>query len=281
MLSDSLSDQDLRLLAGVTKVESTRLRGDDKLMQTALSSQEVFETVFRPVDVRSSPVSPFLAFGVAIHRSAADLDERTWVAERVGHYRHIPVFDVSGLRTFARDGAMLILLVELLASYTHVASGAIWTRHAARWRRRRFSDLDLQQLTGLLEFVSPQERVGIYRRLGDLALFLNGVFPDHTARPARTIELERMLRTLSAPERRELGEREAEKLFDRGSLADALEVLGPRWYRTAAAGTPLPGLAAQLRQLAEQFDTARRFLNLVTDRILFPRYTQFFGAPEA
>ena len=49
------------------------------------------------------------------------------------------------------------------------------------WRRRRFSELDPVQLAGMLEAVSPAERPGVLRRLGDLALFLTGVFPDHTA----------------------------------------------------------------------------------------------------
>ena len=36
------------------------------------------------------------------------------------------------------------------------------------------------RLASLLHIVPEDERPGVYRRLGDLALFLTGVFPDHT-----------------------------------------------------------------------------------------------------
>ena len=36
------------------------------------------------------------------------------------------------------------------------------------------------RLASLLHIVPEDERPGVYRRLSDLALFLTGVFPDHT-----------------------------------------------------------------------------------------------------
>ena len=42
--------------------------------------------------------------------------------------------------------------------------------------------------------------------------------------------------------------------------------------------TPLPTTRALLLDAAEGFDLARRFLNLVTDRYLFPLRDGFFGA---
>ena len=48
-----------------------------------------------------------------------------------------------------------------------------------------------------LDAVPESDRPGICRRLGDLALFLTGVFPDHSAtRAVHPIELERLLRSL-------------------------------------------------------------------------------------
>ncbi len=70
-----------------------------------------------------------------------------------------------------------LFLAELLSSYTHVASGTVWAKSGGRWRRRRFSELDPVQLARLAEVVPDWERLAVYRRLGDLALFLTGVFP--------------------------------------------------------------------------------------------------------
>jgi hypothetical protein len=47
----------------------------------------------------------------------------------------------------------------------------------------------------------------------------------------------------------------------------------------AAARTPLPGLAGLLDDLASRFDQARRFLNLLTDRYLFPFRSRWFPSP--
>src|SRR5258707_42758 len=63
-------------------------------------------------------------------------------------------------------------MVEHLASYTRVMSGPVWVRRGDRWRRQRFSELDAARLAAALDAVPESDRPGIYRRLGDLALFL-------------------------------------------------------------------------------------------------------------
>ena len=64
------------------------------------------------------------------------------------------------------------------------------------------------------------------------------------------------------------------------SEREVLEWLGPRWYRLAAATTPLPSVAAMLRDVADGFDHARRFLTMITDRYLF-EHRRWFGPSAA
>ncbi len=164
-------------------------------------------------------------------------------------------------------------LVELLASYTHVSSGVSWQRTRRGWRRRRFSELDLVGLAGLLEVVDPVERAGVYRRLGDLTLFLTGVFPDHAFTVglggASVGRLLRLSGVRSAPTE-DAGGREL------------LEFLGPRFYGKAAASVRVHGEAftdelAVMSEIGERFDDARRILNAVTDHYLFPLRDRWFG----
>ena len=62
-------------------------------------------------------------------------------------------------------------------------------------RTRRFSELDPVRMAGLLEAVPQAERPGVYRRLGDVALFLTGVFPDYaTTRALGPVNAARLLR---------------------------------------------------------------------------------------
>ena len=201
--------------------------------------------------------------------------------KRFGGHKRVPVFDTASLRQYYTAPARRLFAVEHLASYTRVQSGPVWVRHGERWRRQRFSELEPHRLAALLELVAEEERPGIYRRLGDLALFLTGVFPDHSAtRPLLPIESERLIRTLTlAPTTPMTPAEAAEVIASAGRGRQALlGVLGPRWYRQAAAVTPLPTTRALLLDAAEGFDLARRFLNLVTDRYLFPLRDGFFGA---
>jgi hypothetical protein len=194
----------------------------------------------------------------------------SYVEEAWAPRRRVPVFDVGGLRELAGDPAVRFFLVELLSSYTHLTSGATWERTRRGWRRRRFSELDPVRLAGLLEVVEPHERAGVYRRLGDLALFLTGVFPDHTGSDElHGAALARLLRLSGVTHGAEVG-------------PTVLEALGPRWYRMAAAsvkahgGPVTPGVAV-VERIGARFGDARRVLNTVTDYYLYPLRERWFG----
>jgi hypothetical protein len=127
--------------------------------------------------------------------------------------------------------------------------------------------------------VPEADRPGIYRRLGDLALFLTGVFPDHSAaRSVHPIELERLLRSLPVAGEPAPTLADIEQLAGERGAAGLLEWLGPRWYQAAAERTPVTGLSGLLDDLAARFDQARRFLNHLTDRYLFPVRNRWFPA---
>ena len=216
-------------------------------------------------------VSPFMAFAVAVHRTAGALESASFVEERFAPRLRIPVFDVQALRDLLADPVRVYFLVELLASYTRVASGVTWTRTARGWRRRRFSELDPGRLAALLDVVDAAERPGVYRRLGDLSLFLLGVFPDHPPVPSGGAAVDRLLR---------LSGLATDRAGDMGPHA-LYELLGSRWYRaavqsTTAAGRPVTGTLAVAGYMADHFREARRVLNAVTDRYLFPWREQWF-----
>jgi hypothetical protein len=243
-----------------------------------LGSPDLEVAVFGPasaLDPYRSP-SPFLTFAVALHRVADRLGRATYVDEWIGPRRRVPVFAVQPLRDLLADPRRRFFFVELLASYTHVMSGSTWTATRRGWRRRRFSELDPVQLAGLLDVVPPDERPGVLRRLGDLALFLTGVFPDHTAGTAlgrMSAELQLLRSAEVAPTRMAPGGLAPFELF---------EFLGGRWYRMAARLAPVrSGSVDVLGAIAEHFTDARRILNVVTDLYLFPLREQWFGRPAA
>jgi hypothetical protein len=149
-----------------------------------LGSASLYEQLFAADEPRDPLLvaSPFLAFAVAVERAASDLSSMGSVPDWLGRGRWAPVFDAEPLRTFMADRWVRFFLTELLSSFTHVASGSVLVAGRRGLRRQRFSELDPVRLASLLDVVSEAERPGVLRHLGDVALFLTGVFPEHVER---------------------------------------------------------------------------------------------------
>ncbi len=215
--------------------------------------------------------SPFLVFSLLVHRAGTELRGVSFVEEWVSPQKRLPLFDVGALRDFVADPWHRLFLVELLASYTHVASGSVWVQGRRGWRRQRYSELDPIRLASLLDVVPAEDRPGIYRRLGDLALFMTGVFPDRSSSWLLSLsEQDRLLRSsgVDGADTHEGADPETQAPAGRLGL---LEDLGERWYRAAYASVPPPPTRTTsiLASVAQRFGTARRILNFITDRYLF------------
>jgi hypothetical protein len=288
---EHLTDGDVARLGAATKEDApprewrASLRSRRGGIEDLLQRPELFEAVLGAPE-SGDPligVSPFLAFAVAVHRTAGDLASATYAAEWIGVGRRTPVFDVARLRGFLSRPWHRFFLAELLASYTHVSSGSVlvWTRRGPR--RQRFSELDPVRLAGLLEVVSAEERPGVLRRLGDLALFLTGVFPDYVARRGfAPIERGRLVRAgrLAPPAARsQIGPSGLPRQSSDDNAVALLEQIGRRSYQAAfqLVTPPVPGNIAVLGELSSRFGDARRILGVVTERYLFAQRERWFG----
>lgn len=259
------------------------LRADPGLLERTLASPEAAELLLGgdAGDPDREPLvraSPFLTFAAAVERVCAELREATYVPEWVGPRQRVPLLGGDDLRELLADRQRRVFLAALLASYTRVASGTVWRETTRGWRRQRFSELDPVRLAATLDVLPESRHPAVHRRLGDLSLFLAGVFPDHTAsRAFRPIDLQRLGRAaaVAGPS----GEVLADALETRGGVG-LLDQLGPRWYRLAAGGTAPAGAPARLLEaIAERFVQARRALNVLADRHLFPSPREWFPAP--
>lgn len=281
---EHLTVDDLALLARVGRIagadDPARLRARPELVEQLLGAAEAFEAVFGQPKRPTHPLmhaSPFLVFTLAVTRTAQDLGRLTYTHEWAGPRQRIPVFSTAQLRGFVDEPLRRLFLAELLTSYVHVSSGSVWVQTRRGPRRRRYSELDPVRLILLLETLPEDAHAGVYRRLGDLALFLTGVFPDHTAgRRFRPIDVQRLARAVQPASARP----DADRLTDAlavGGVVGLLEYLGERWYRLAvrAAAHPSTGTAV-VETVAERFGQARRVLNHLTDRYLFPFRDQWF-----
>jgi hypothetical protein len=285
-----LTDVDLRLLATVAgtaagtgqlsaddPVDAPGLRGDPEALLRLLEHPGVFRAVLGPADAAQGwavPASPFLVFAAFVQQATAELAVTDHVPERTGPRQRVPLFDAPALRDFLGEPARRLFLAELLASFTHVASGRYRVRAGGRTRTRRFSELDPVRLAGLLDAVAPAERPGVYRRLGDVTLFLAGVFPDYsTTRALGPIDAGRLLRAARLPSSQQ------EHLASTPAM-ELWEYLGARWYRAARDLAPAAtARMAVVGDVADRFQQARRVLNLVADRYLLTADKPWFEQP--
>lgn len=269
LYAEHLSDRDIELIARCSKVPGgasevrERLRRQPEAVDELLSSDTLFDEIFGNGEASTQiGMTPFLVFGVLVNKVAGDLSETEFVPEWVGAGQRLPVFDVETLREFVSDGLRRYFMIEFLASFTKIASGAVWVQTSRGYRRRRFSELDPVSLAEMVDSMPPGRRAGGYRRLGDVSLFLSGVFPDHTTR----IDLGEVTRLRLA---RSAGVDQTDAVSDE-DVVRFYEIVGPGWYgRAIDSAYSGAGVGPEyLRSVAERFTEARRLLNFLSDRYL-------------
>jgi hypothetical protein len=244
-LLEYVSDRDLEYMA---PGRADAVRADPRLLVRVLEDPALYSRLVGETDALLR-VSPFVLFHVLMRQAVRELGQTAFTVERAGLRQRVAVFDASEVREFLDDADMVAYLSELLASFTRVTSGSTWQRTKRGWRRHRFSELDLRSLEAMEAEASDGDRFYLDRRMGEVALFLLGVFPDALQRPRL-----------------------------HGRTAEEVERIGSLRYRRAA-GHPLAaraGVAPLLQTLGQRFRMARKALNFLTDRFLYPLRTEWF-----
>ncbi|MDQ3763253.1 MAG: hypothetical protein M3460_16935 [Actinomycetota bacterium] len=251
---EHLSDHDLLILAGGRAEQVPVLRREPTLVVDLLDRSAVADALLaarRDEPGRFSYISPFLMFAAAVHRMSNALTGRSYVVDRTGPHFRLPVFDGPALAAFAAEPQHRLFLAELLASYARLASGVVWRRDESGWRQQRWDELDLLRLAALREALPADEQPGVWRRIGDGALFLAGVFPEYAEWSLGLVEIARLQRATGL------------RLYTaEGPISELLEELAGRAYQRVGGSVPCA--------VVESPRLARRVLTLVADRYLFP-----------
>jgi len=230
---------------------------DDRLVRRVLEDEEIL-----------LKISPFLLFTILMRRVRKDLQAQGYTIERVGIRESVPVFDAPQVSEFLKEPEVEGYLVDLLVSFTRINTWTLYFYRHGQFQRRRFSDLNLDDMIELANLVEEEARFPIYKRVADIALFISGIFPEYAASRKRRSE-RGPLRMLVSTERLQ-------------SLED-YEEEGKRFYHLAA-GHPTAKeirLDRVLASLAEHFSFARKPLNLLSDRYIRWSKSRLFGGLSA
>lgn len=222
--------------------------------------------------------SELLSFAILVHERCATLTRTGFVASRIGGRIFVPYLLDHDILSFAGQPEHRLFLVELLGSFTgrRLASGLLPSDATPATTAVEF---DAVSLVRLLQRVTEEEKIGLYRRLGDLALFRSGMFAAETAaRHTNEADVAELLRSL--PDRFQRDDLFPALASSLGAQSDLqlFAELGPIWYRMAARRSPWPSISAPLISIADNFDAASQLLqqlaatSSVRDRrsLLFP-----------
>ena len=161
--------------------------------------------------------------------------------------------------------SLLDYLAEMLSSFTKVESHTISFRmENGGWKKIQFDNLDILSLISLCEAVEDEDRLGFYKRIADICLFILGIFPEYAERDYRY--------PFSWQPRPQI----------RGRLRispEDYEKEGRKYYKLAAehqAAKEL-NLSEIFWALHGDFQKAKKPLNFIADHYLHSRWNKFFG----
>lgn len=251
------TDADLRFLAGVIagddpQAARTLLRAwadDPARVEAHLDDERVVRRLAAD-DRQVIELSPRFLFTVLLARIRRELGEIPYTVERVESDGRVVVFDAGRSVALLRAREVFGYLVDLLVSFER--SEVVTVGQPGPARPRRLSTLSMDDMLELAGLVEAALRPMVFRRIGDIALFTTGLFPQAVLRERRPP----LGATAPAgPARPRLEDYEAE---------------GRRFYRLAADRLveTHPVLADVLVRLAEEFTAARKPLTVLGERYL-------------
>lgn len=256
-----LSETDLRF---VVETVATRRRDYDRILEIVRDKPDLVEPMLDDPRLAQrlfneeetlARVSPYLLFAVLLRRVRADLQERGFVLEVDERGKRIPVFQSEPVRRLLMEPAVYEYLVEMLCSFVRTQTAVVYWRDARGWHKRKISDFSIDDMVALCEWVDAEFRPRLYRRIGDIALFMSGVYADSMG------VVVRRPRSFTRSER---------------TLSD-YETEGKRFYALAARQPDPPWTSALFQTLAEQFTLARQALTTLSDTYLKSRRSEYFS----
>jgi len=265
-----LSDKDLDFLVETVSpgvIDKPKLkqivREDEGFRNTFIDDEKVFRRLVNEEEAFLK-ISPALFFEVLLRKVARDLKGVNYTIEKTGTTK-IPVFDTKDVVEFLAKESLLDYLADMLSSFTRIETYAFSIQVGEHiFEKIRVNDLDMVSLMDLCEAVEDTYRLGFYKRIADICLFIIGIFPDYAEYDYRY------------PSSGQLRPQFRGKV--RMSLED-YEKEGRKFYKLAAEHPSARelDLSDVFWALHEDFQKAKKPLNFIAEHYLRYKRYRFFG----
>jgi hypothetical protein len=230
------------------------IRDDERFLEAMLEDDRLFERLMSGEEILVQ-VSPWLLFHVLLRRARRDLKIETYTTER-RRLQKVVLFDTGEVIDLLEKESLRDYLVRMMVSFTRIESVTVRVRVRKHvWRRYRTNELDVEGLMRYSQAVDEPFRFEPYRRIGDVCLFLSGLFPSAIESKYRY--------PVSGQVRPRARSRTVASRED-------YEAHGRAFYRLAAEHemAEAQGLDTVLEALSERFILAEKALSFVADRYL-------------
>ena len=265
-----LSERDLDFLVETACPEVTDksrlkqiIREDEDFRNTFISDEKVFGKLMDDEEIFIK-ISPTLFFEILLRKAAKDLERASYTVEKTSTMR-IPIFDTQDVAKLLSQEPLLIYLAEMLSSFTKIQSYSISFRvRKGIWKKIRFNDLDIVSLMDFCEAVEDEYRLGFYKRIADICLFILGIFPDYAERDYRYPFSGKLRPHISGKLR---------------ISPEGYEQEGRKFYKLAAEHQSAKemDLSEVFWTLHGNFKKAKKPLNFIAEHYLHYRRDAFFG----
>ncbi len=183
--SEILTDKDLGFITNILLPhykEPERLiailRQDEDILEGMLKDQKLFNFLIKEKDLPIK-VSPQLFFLILLIKVKEDFQGKSFTIEKFQR-QNMVIFDSKDVVELLNNKDILIYLANMLSSFVKINSYSVLIRlRKGIWRRYRFSDFDIKSLIRYSEMVDEEMRFSSYKRIGDICLFISGVFPEY------------------------------------------------------------------------------------------------------
>lgn len=227
--------------------------GDEKVFKRLMADDEIF-----------LKISPSLFFEILLRKASSDLSKASYTLEKTRNMS-IPVFDTRELAELLNDGSIVAYLANMLSTFTRIESYSISFRiRKGFWKKIRFNDMDITSLIRFSESIEDEYRLGLYKRIADVCLFILGIFPDYAERSYRY--------PISGEIRPQIG-------ANARISPEVYEKKGQQFYRLAAEHQTAVemDLSDVFWALHENFQKAKKPLNFIADYYLITKRHHLFG----
>jgi hypothetical protein len=237
------------------------IREDEDIRNRFFTEEKVFRRVLDDEEILLK-ITPRLFFEILLRKALDDLQKIGFTLEKSSTLR-VPVFDTQDVADLFRKENILDYLAVMLSSFTRIESYSISFRiKKGFWKTIRFNDMDIQSLISFCEVVEEEHRLGLYKRIADICLFMLGLFPDYTEREFRY--------PFS-------GQRRPPVAGQPRISPEEYEEKGRQFYKLAARHQAARDLADVFQTLCDGFRKAIKPLSFMAEHYLHGTRRQLFG----